>query len=142
MPEKKSRISKDAFDWIKDTTEESAKREEEQARAQPKEKPTPGKRKEKKTTKARSEPARKKATGKEKKVVFIKFGKDGTIIAMAEFRKVGSEKRKQPFLRVSPEERVAEFELSGELADKRMVDVHSHYKVDLSGKKPHLVRKD
>lgn len=122
---KKSKLSKDAFDWVKPTTQETQ--------------PAPPARI--KTT----EDAPPKAGGpalKRGRIIFVRYKKrSGEIVAILEMPMEQQAMVTNPFINVPAEDEVEGFTLVGAMLDKELIDIHTKYQVDTSGKAPKLVPK-
>lgn len=123
MAKKDKRLSKDAFDWVQDTSKESGEEESGQ--------------KEKKS-KSQSAPAKKKS--KTERQIFIRYDKDsGDIAAIQEVSESVRADIENPWSEVPEEQEVDAFTLTADLREKRLLEIHTTYKVDTGGKKPKLV---
>lgn len=123
MAKKDKRLSKDAFDWVQDT---SGKSEEDKTAS--KERPA-------KSTGATKETGTRKA-----RKVFVRYiKKSGQIMAVQEMSEALTGDITNPWAEVPKEQQVETFELSGNLKEKGLLDIHTNYRVDTGGKKPKLV---
>lgn len=88
-------------------------------------------------------PAKSKSVSAGKRFIFVKYNNDdGGIVATHEI--VGAEQQvsDHPWTTVPDGTAVAGFDLTGDLTDKTLIDIHKNYKVDVAKKKkPALARK-
>lgn len=133
MAKKKSRLSKDAFDWVKDTSQPASetgrKPPDEPAAAPKKQRAAPPKKKSAAKAKApdpapAAKPPGKKASGKR---LFVRYAANGMIISLAEADT-------NPFRHLRSGEQAGEIALPGELAGKPLAELHANYHVDTAGK--------
>jgi hypothetical protein len=137
---KKTRLSKDAFDWVKDTSkeaEEDTSKEKEKEKTPKKKKPAATKPKAKKPAEKKGDESQAGVTGR---TVLIRYQKNGGIVAIAE---IGKEEAntETSYLDAPGGEKAVVFNLDGNLAGLRLIEIHNRYQVDVSGKKPKLVLK-
>lgn len=121
----KKRLSNDAFSWVQNTAEQG-------------EEPKPAK-------KASPKPVKPKAASKSEgpRSVFVLYAKkDGQIIATHEIFRKTDETTTHPWTTIPKDRAVARIDLSEELLDKKLIDIHQNYKVVISNKKPALVSKE
>lgn len=123
MPNRR-RISEDAFSWVQNTTEkEKDSKPSQEAPASPKKpKATP------KSTRKRS--------------IFVEYDKkDGRIVATHEIFREADETLDDLLKEVPEGKAVVRLNLTGDLADKELIEIHKNCKVAISKKKPKLVPK-
>lgn len=121
----KKRLSKDAFSWVQNTTEQG-------------EEPKPAK-------KASPKPAKQTTARKSdrRRSIFVEYmKKDGQIIATHEIFRETDEATTHPWTTIPKDRAVARIVLNSELLDKKLIDIHRDYKVVISNKKPALVPKE
>lgn len=138
---KKARLSKDAFDWVKDTTKEAAEDtsiENEKERKQKKKKPDAPKTKTRESVKKKNDKQQASVPGR---TVLIRYQKSGEIVAIAEIDKEEAAAEETLYLDVPGGEQADVFNLEGGLAKLRLIEIHNRYQVDTSGRKPKLVAK-
>ena len=128
----KKRLSKDAFSWVQNTTEQD-------------EEPKPAKKASPKSAKkAPARAAKPKAVPESEpgRSIFVVYAKkDGQIIATHEIFRGTDETTTHPWTTIPKDRAVARIVLSEELLDKKLIDIHRNYKVVLSNKKPALIPK-
>jgi hypothetical protein len=134
---KKARLSKDAFDWVKDTTKEAA---EDRSKADEQEKKKPA------ATKMKTRESAKKKSNKQQvsvpgRTVLIRYQKSGEIVAIAEIDKEEAAAEETLYLDIPGGEQAEVFNLEKGLAKLRLIEIHNRYQVDTSGRKPKLVAK-
>lgn len=137
---KKTRLSKDAFDWVKDTSkeaEEDTSKEQKEEKKQEKKKPAAAKPKTKKPAKKKSDRSQSSVSGR---TVLIRYQKNGEIVAIVEIDKEDAA-AETSYLDASGGEKADVFNLEGSLAKLRLIEIHNRYSVDTSGKKSKLVLK-
>jgi|GEM_PF-5692980 len=123
MAKKEKRLSKDAFDWVQDTSGES--REEKPAG--------------KKKSAASAKPAGKTGSRKSRQV-YVRYVKEsGQIVAVQEMSEALTGDITNPWAEVPTEQQVETFPLTGDLKEKRLLEIHTNYQVDTGGKKPKLI---
>ncbi len=123
MAKKDKRLSKDAFDWVQDTSGESGKK-------------SAGKKK----TQSKRQPGAAKTGTKEKRQIFIRYTKEnGEIVALQEMSEAMHEDMENPWEEVPEDQTVAAFPLTGDLREKRLLEIHTNYRVETGGKKPKLI---
>lgn len=140
---KKSRLSKDAFDWVKDTSGEASEE------TSPPEKTKAPKKAKKSTASKTSASKPKKPSPAEKpevkdtaaRTVFIRYKTGGDILMVAEIVKEGYKAGEHPFGKLAKNEKAAEFKLTGELAKLNLGTIQRRYRVEASGTAPKLVLK-
>jgi hypothetical protein len=121
----KKRLSKDAFSWVQNTTEQG-------------EEPNPAK-------KATPKPVKQKTASKSdrRRSIFVEYvKKDGQIIATHEIFRETDKTTAHPWTTIPKDRAVARIVLSEELLDKKLIDIHRNYKVVISNRKPTLVPKE
>lgn len=138
MAKKKPRLSKDAFDWVKDTSQPASetgpKPPDEPVAAPPKKHAASPKKKnaaKAKTPAPASKPQIKKSSGKR---LFVRYAGNGMIISLAEAGKGG----KNPFRHLRSGEQTGEIELTAELTGKALAELHEQYHLDTTGKTTRL----
>jgi hypothetical protein len=135
---KKTRLSKDAFDWVKDTSKE-AEEDTSKEKKQKKKKPVAAKPNARKPKKKKNDESQLSATGK---TVLIRYQKSGEIIAIAEIGKEEAVAVETSYLDASGAEKADVFNLEDSLAKLRLIEIHNRYCVDTSEKRPKLVLKN
>lgn len=138
---KKTRLSKDAFDWVKDTSkeaEEETSKEKKEEKKQEKKKPVAAKPKAREPVKKKSDESQASTSGR---TVLIRYQKNGEIVAIAEIGKEEAASAEPSYLDTPGGEKVDIFTLEGSLAKLRLIEIHNRYRVDTSGKKIMLVLK-
>jgi len=136
---KKTRLSKDAFDWVKDTSkeaEEETSKEKKEEKKQEKKKAVAAKPKAREPVKKKNNELQTVASGR---TVLIRYQKSGEIVAIAEIGKEEAASAETSYLDAPRGEKADVFILEGSLARLRLIEIHNHYRVDTSGKKPKLV---
>jgi len=112
---KKSRISKDAFGWVKDTS-----KEEEVAQPEKEE-----------ISKLAKEPIGAQAKMAQERKIYVRYNsKSGDIVSMAEIVKGSPPPAGHPYANLPPGETVNEFTLAGDLQNEKLIDIHQNFKVD------------
>jgi hypothetical protein len=142
---RKSRLSENAFDGVKEALGSTAKGI---SKSPAKKKTATSKKRAstiKKTSQEKSKPKKRNiAKGEDRRVIFVKYNKkDGRIIESTET--TTSENKKtgnQPFLEVSKNEGVEEIILNDDLSNIDLIDIHLQYEVSKRGKMVHLVLRD
>lgn len=138
---KKTRLSKDAFDWVKDTSkeaEEDTSKEKEKEKAPEKKKPASAKPMAKEPAKKKNDKSQASVAGR---TVLIRYQKDGEIVAIAEIDKDEAAAEGTASLDAPGGEKSGVFSLEGSLAKLRLIEIHNRYRVDASEKKQKLVLK-
>ncbi len=127
---KKSKLSKDAFDWVKNTSPEA------EVSSPPKVK------EEVLSSEVKKEVKALRGITKKERTIFVKHKKrGGEIVSIAETIAGQDESTTQPFFNVPADEDVKEFNLADDLLAKALIEIHTKYKVDTAGKAPKLVLK-
>jgi len=128
MPKNK-RLSENALSWVKNTTIEAEKPAEPAKKAEPRA--------------AKSRPAAEsmtKSTGE--RFIFVKYdNNDGRIIATREILRADHQALDNPWTAIPEGKAVARLDLTGDLADKKLIDIHKNYKVVGTKNKPKLALK-
>ncbi|NIV03800.1 hypothetical protein GWN26_07505 [Candidatus Saccharibacteria bacterium] len=133
MTKKKKRLSKDAFDWVEDT---SGKEEEASAKAGEKAE----KSQQRKSKPAKTEKTAAESEAGQQKTLFVKYLKeDGSIVATQEVQTTKDKSGIQPWSEIPENMAVTAISLTGQFAGKTLLEIHTQYRVEVSGKKPKLV---
>ena len=130
---RKSPLSKDAFDWIQDTTKAAGEKNETETKSVKPAKHT--------VPEIQKPPAIKKMPGESVRFVFVRYKDNGNIVGMVEVIKGEKKPDIHPYLNVPADEKVAGFSLTGELAAMPLIEIHNNYKVITTGAKPRLTPK-
>jgi len=122
---KKSKLNKDAFDWVKDTSEETE--------------PSPAP-KSRELEESKKQPESFSIIPERR--LFIKYKKrSGEILSISEITKGRDKIAGHPFVNVSDHENVEEIVLNEGQAGKALNEIYAQYKVDTAGKAPKLILK-
>lgn len=127
---KKSKLSKDAFDWVKNTSPEAEGS------------PPPEVKEEAAPSEVKREAKALRGITTKERTIFVKHKKrGGEIMSIAETIAGQDEITAHPFFNVPADEDVKEFNLADDLLAKELIEIHTKYKVDTAGKAPKLVLK-
>jgi hypothetical protein len=134
---KKKRLKGDPFGWVEGTTQSSG------PSAADEQTPPPKSRKRRGTATSEAAASSQAAVSREtERTIYVKYKKDtGEIIAIQELMNRPKEIKTLPWLEIPEDMDARPFDLTGELLDKPIIDIHNNYRVSKSGASVRLVPK-
>jgi hypothetical protein len=138
---KKPRLKGSAFDWVEKTAGKKETSENGQPTQEEAQQRATGKSAEKKKG-ARTKTPKAAASEKKTREIFVKYRKDdGQIVAMREILHQPEKTAGPPWPDIPDDMEAGRLDLTDDLAEKKLIDLHTNYRVTKSGVSIRLILK-